>query len=189
MPITLIANSMSAPLPNELTTSRLLLREPRREDAALIFQSYAQDERVTRYLIWQPNTRVAETEAFIDGCIQGRVNGNRYAYVLALPSAEEIPIGMLDAKITLHGIEIGYALAPSHWGNAYMSEAVTAFTEAALTMPEHFRVQAYCDVDNPASARTLENAGFQLEGRLERFIIHPNVSKEPRSCYLYARCK
>lgn len=180
---------MPAVLPNDLRTSRLLLREPRTEDAAIIFQSYAQDERVSRYLIWKPNTRLAETVSFIDGCIQGRLGGNRYAYVLALPYDESIPIGMLDAKITLHGVEIGYVLSPLHWGKAYMSEAVAAFTEAALEMPAHFRVQAYCDVDNPASARTLEQAGFRREARLERFIIHPNVSKEPRACYLYARCK
>jgi RimJ/RimL family protein N-acetyltransferase len=180
---------MSAALPNDLRTSRLLLREPRPKDASIIFQTYAQDERVSRYLIWHPNTRLAETETFIEGCIQGRLNGDRYAYVLALPSAEDIPIGMLDAKIDLHGVEIGYVLSPSHWGKAYVSEAVAAFAAAVLEMPAHFRVQAYCDVDNPASARTLEKAGFQREGRLERFIVHPNISKEPRACYLYARCK
>lgn len=180
---------MPAVLPNDLRTSRLILRKPRPEDASLIFHSYAQDERVSRYLIWKPNTRLAETESFIDGCLQGRLDGNRYAYVLALPSDDNIPIGMLDAKISLHGVEIGYVLSPVHWGKAYMAEAVAAFAAAALAMPEHFRVQAYCDVDNPASARTLENAGFHREGRLERFIVHPNISKEPRACYLYARCK
>lgn len=61
---------MPAVLPNDLRTSRLILRKPRPEDASLIFHSYAQDERVSRYLIWKPNTRLAETESFIDGCLQ-----------------------------------------------------------------------------------------------------------------------
>lgn len=176
-------------LPNEFSTSRLLLREPRPEDALHIFRSYAQDERISRYLVWKPNTNVSETKLFIDGCIQGRVNGNRFAYALTFPSAKDMPIGMLDAKIGLHGIEIGYVLAQQHWGQGYMPEVVRVFAEKALDIATNFRVQAFCDVENAPSARTLEKAGFQREARLERFIVHPNISNEPRACYLYSRCK
>jgi len=69
-----------------------------------------------------------------------------------------------------------------------MTEAIRAFTDAALRIPGIFRVQATCDVDNRASARALEKAGFSLEGRIERYMVHPNISSEPRPSFLYARC-
>ena len=37
---------------------------------------------------------------------------------------------------------------------------------AIWTRPEIFRIWAVCDVDNPASARVMEKAGMQREGRL-----------------------
>ncbi|MCG2592746.1 GNAT family N-acetyltransferase [Ramlibacter sp. XY19] len=52
-----------------------------------------------------------------------------------------------------------------------------------------FRVHAACDVENRPSQRALEKAGFMREGRLERFTVHPNISPEPRACYMYARCR
>lgn len=180
---------MSTALPANFTTQRLLLREPRIEDAAHIFNSYAQDERVSRYLTWKPSVRLEESVAFIETSIEARLHGKRYPYVVTLHGAEHTPLGMLDAKLAQHSVEIGYVLGQAYWGNGYMPEAVRAFTDIVLSMPPYFRVHAYCDVDNIASARTLEKSGFSLEGRAERHTLHPNISPEPRPCYLYARCK
>jgi [ribosomal protein S5]-alanine N-acetyltransferase len=49
--------------------------------------------------------------------------------------------------------------------------------------------QATCDVENLASQRALEKSGFNREGRLERYNIHPNVAAEPRACFMYAKCR
>jgi RimJ/RimL family protein N-acetyltransferase len=46
-----------------------------------------------------------------------------------------------------------------------------------------------CDVDNIASARVMEKAGLTLEGRLRRWLVHPNISDEPRDCLGYARVR
>jgi ribosomal-protein-alanine N-acetyltransferase len=50
-------------------------------------------------------------------------------------------------------------------------------------------VWAVCDVDNLASARVLEKAGMGREGRLRRWVLHPNVSAAPRDCWCYAHVK
>jgi len=70
-----------------------------------------------------------------------------------------------------------------------MPEAICTLTEAALGLSRFFRVQAACDVENHQSARALEKSGFVREARLERYIVHPNISSEPRACYIYARCR
>lgn len=64
-----------------------------------------------------------------------------------------------------------------------------AVPDAALAGCGFFRVQASCDVDNIASQRALEKSGFVREGRLERLTVHPNISPEPRPCFMYARCR
>lgn len=180
---------MSLPLPTLLRTPRLLLREPRPEDAALIFEAYTQDPEVARYMIWRPHKTLRETRNFIDGCIKRWTSNQSRPYVLALHENEAVPIGMLDALVFSHTVDIGYVLARQYWGAGLMPEAIRALSEAALALPDYFRIQATCDSENIPSARTLEKSGFVREGRLERYIVHPNLGHEPRASFMYARCK
>jgi [ribosomal protein S5]-alanine N-acetyltransferase len=55
-----------------------------------------------------------------------------------------------------------------------------------LAAPSVWRVQAYCDPENGASARVLEKAGLVREGLLRRYIVTPNLGDEPRDVYVYA---
>jgi [ribosomal protein S5]-alanine N-acetyltransferase len=174
-------------LPNNLASSRLAMRKPRREDAIQIFRSYGQDTEVSRYLVWRPHTDVAQAEAFIEECIQSWSNERR-AYVLTR-HGDDTPMGMLDARALGHMVDIGYVLAREHWGQGFMPEAIATLVDSLFAQPAVFRVQATCDVDNTASRRTLEKAGFSREGRLEAYIVLPNISAKPRPCYMYAKCR
>jgi len=139
-------------------------------------------------MIWTPHSTEQQTEEFIGSCIDSWRSGDRLPYVIAeQPSG--VAIGMIEARVQRTTVDIGYVLARAHWNKGLMSEAVSSLASAALSDPETFRVQASCDTENIPSQRTLEKAGFSREGRLERYIVHPNLSSEPRACFMYARCK
>ncbi|MDR7151270.1 RimJ/RimL family protein N-acetyltransferase [Hydrogenophaga palleronii] len=176
-------------LPRTFETERLIARLPRAADAALLFASYTSDPKVGRYLMWTPHQSVAETERFISDCIAAVEAGTRFPYVLATREQPNDPIGMLEARASQHTVDLGYVLAPKYWGQGLMPEAVRGLTEWALSQERFYRVQAFCDVENKASQRTLEKAGFAQEGRHERYVVHPNLSPEPRACYMYGRCR
>jgi hypothetical protein len=60
------AYSLAMPvLPDAWYTPRLRARKPRLGDAQPIFESYATDDLVTRYLSWRPNRGVEDTRQFI----------------------------------------------------------------------------------------------------------------------------
>jgi ribosomal-protein-alanine N-acetyltransferase len=61
--------------------------------------------------------------------------------------------------------------------------------EEVFKVPAFHRVQATCDIENAGSFHALEKAGFVRERRLERYTVHPNLSTEPRPCFMYARCR
>lgn len=179
---------MNPILPLHITTHRLVLRRPTPGDAQTIFQTYTQDPAVSRYMIWTPHTVLAETEGFIASCIAAGDTGERLAYAITLAGADAA-IGMIEARPQGGTVDIGYVLAPRLWGRGLMPEAIEALALAALAGPGVYRVQASCDVDNRPSQRALEKAGFLREGRLERYTVHPNLSPDPRPCFMYARCR
>ena len=174
--------------PDHFETDRLILRLPRRDDAPAIFAAYAQDPKVTRYLTWHPHKNIEETYAIIDLNLKLWCDGTAFTYVLTLKDSDS-PIG----KIAIHPdgfkASIGYVLARSYWGKGFMTEAVRAVTDWILCQPDIYRVFATCDVNNPASAKVMEKAGMKYEGLLRRYMIHPNVSEEPRDCLMYARVR
>jgi RimJ/RimL family protein N-acetyltransferase len=60
--MTLVNSTM---LPDTFETARLLLRPVTVEDADTIFDTYAQDKEVARYVIWRPHRSRGETRAYV----------------------------------------------------------------------------------------------------------------------------
>ena len=172
----------------ELATQRLLLRKPRLDDAQSIFDQYAQDMGVVRYLSWTPHNSITDTEAFLADCIDEWQYGKNIAWIIERKSDAQL-LGMIDLRTNDHGAHFGYVLAKAYWGQGIMTEALIVVRDLALKQPKIFRFWAICDVDNKASARVMEKAGMIKEGCLQRYFIHPNVSSEPRDCYCYAIAK
>ena len=96
---------------------------------------------------------------------------------------------MIEVRSKGHRADFGYVLARAYWGNGFMPEAIVALVDITLRPPTIYRMEATCDVENKASARALEKSGFTREGLLRRYIIHPNISPEPRDSLLYALTK
>jgi len=173
--------------PESITTARLVLRKPRIEDAPLIFETYAQDPEVTRYLTFRPHQNLRETHQAIERFLEGWCSGKSYCWLI-FRREDAALVGAIGARPD-QGINLGYLIARRYWRHGFMSEAVAAMVEWAFAQPDISRVWAVCDLENEASARLLEKSGFQQEGILNRWSRHPNVSEEPRDCYCYARMR
>jgi [ribosomal protein S5]-alanine N-acetyltransferase len=175
-------------MPERIETERLLLRKPRIEDARTIFEGWAQDQEVTRYLTWRPHERSEQAQEFVQGCIHAWEGETRFPYMITLKQNGQV-VGMIDPRIEGSKVGIGYGAARAHWGKGYMSEATRAIIDWAFQQPSIYRVYATTDVENLASQRVLEKAGMQREGILRKYIIHPNISEIPRDSYMYAITK
>ena len=174
--------------PEVFETSRLVLRPPRIDDAGDIFNKYAQDPEVTRFMVWLPHEKVETTREFLERCVKCWEDGTAYPWVMELKSDGTL-LGMVEIRLVGYKVDLGYAIAKEYWGKGYTTEAVKAMVQWALDQDEVYRVWAVCDLDNTASARVLEKAGMQQEGVLRRYSIHPLISSEPRDCYSYSIVK
>ena len=173
--------------PESFATARLILRRPRAEDAPLIFATYAQDPEVVRYLTFRPHRTLQDSHDALERFEQAWRSGKSYSWLIFRRDREEL-IGAISARED-QGINLGYLLARSFWGQGFMSEALGAIVEWAFSNPSIFRVWAVCDLENAASARLLERNGFQREGILRKWSLHPNISAVPRDCNCYAKTR
>jgi len=157
------------------------------DDAEAIFETYAQDADVTRFLTWRPHRTIGETRDFL----QSRLDAwrKRSGFTWAITLRDQTLIGGIALRIYGRKADVGYVIARPFWNQGYASEALQAIVDWALAQPEIFRVWAVCDIDNVASARVLEKVGMQREGVLHSWIMHPNLSDKPRDCLCYAIVK
>ena len=175
--------------PERLATTRLVLRKLQESDAPFLFEGFASDPSAARYLTWHPHRTVDETEAFVRQVRQDWEMGQNFGYVIDVGDDPGCPVGMIHLRRAPTSASLGYVIAPRAQGRGFATEAVSCLVGWALRQQPIFRVWAYCDVDNPASARVLEKAGMRFEGTLRRYALHPNVSPEPRDAHLYARTR
>ena len=168
------------------TTPRLRLRRPHSADAAAIFDTYGSDPDVTRYLGWPRHMRVEDTRAFVlfsDN--QWKRWGQGPLLIEELTSRRIIGSTGLAVEAA-HRASTGIVLAKAYWGQGYATEALAAVLDIARAT-SLCRVEALCHHAHSASARALEKVGFELEGRLKRHTVFPNLDPHhPQDVLLYA---
>lgn len=76
-------------------------------------------------------------------------------------------------------IEIGYGLKEEYRHHGYMTEAVKAITEWALSQESVKQVEAETDAENIASQKVLSRSGFVSNGKVGE--------EEPRFVYSQKR--
>ena len=173
--------------PRTIKTRRLLLCAAKMNDARAIFETYASDSMVTRYLAWKEHKSIRETQAFLRYAQQAWRKGTEYIWTMNLKTGGLIGgIGMRPGDSR---VEIGYVTGKQYWGKGFTTEAARAVLKWALKQKMTHRVWATCDVENIGSARVLEKLGMQREGVLRKWIIRPAFGKVPRDCFCYSIVK
>jgi ribosomal-protein-alanine N-acetyltransferase len=169
-------------------TDRLRARPPTCADARIVFEQYACDAAVAKYMTWRPHRQIDETHKFLRRCEELWRNGKAFPWSLWLKTNGDFA-GFIEVRVHDTAVDVGYALCRRQWRQGLMTEALGSVVRWALSQPGIFRVWATCDVDNVASARVLERVGMQREGILRQWLVHPNISDIPRDCLCYAIVK
>jgi ribosomal-protein-alanine N-acetyltransferase len=152
----------------QLTTERLLLREFRESDWPAVLD-YQSDPLYLRYYAWDARTP-EDVRAFVGRFVEQQQEQPRRKFQLAIElRAEGRLIGNCGLRLEAAGArvgELGYELAPTHWGYGYATEAARAMVAFGFEELKLHRISSYCIAENVASAHVLEKLGMRREGRL-----------------------
>jgi RimJ/RimL family protein N-acetyltransferase len=148
------------------------LREYTIEDAEAMV-AWVSDEEVVRNLTWSTGG-LHQAKAFIEKTIAQSKEDPRLIYEFAIIElATDLPVGSAGMRIRdpKNGrAELGYVLRRDRWRKGYMTEAVKLLLTFGFGIGMH-RIEAVCRPENRGSARVLEKAGLQFEGRLHEVLF------------------
>ncbi|MGK8207445.1 GNAT family N-acetyltransferase [Burkholderia cenocepacia] len=164
--------------PVTLHTSRLVLRPPRDDDAAALFEVWS-DPDAMRYFSFAPMTQRAQAAERVARNVKASADGQDLVCVLELRETGEAlgECSLFHANAQCRRAEIGFSLRRAYWGGGYMREAASAMLDHAFDTLRLHRIEADIDPRNIASARLLERLGFVREGLLrDRWIVGDEVS-------------
>ncbi len=145
----------------ELSSKRLHYRKIKDSDAKRIFDCWASDEEVTRYLTWYPHKSVEDTKKIVRMWLDDYEKEDCYRYGIELLGGADL-IGMIDVIDYLDGCPmIGYVLGKEYWNKGYMTEALKKICD--YLFEEGFdKILIRADEDNIGSNKVIQKCGFDF---------------------------
>jgi [ribosomal protein S5]-alanine N-acetyltransferase len=167
-----------------IETERCILRKVSVDDAQAIFDSYAQDDAVVRYLDWAKHTSIQDTIDFLELCQQRWTDSKEYAFGIVHKDSWWF-MGMFALRP--HGSygDFWYVLAQHYRWQWYMTEILKTMLSVWFSVFGFEKIVAYCDVDNIWSAKVMEKAGMQFVGIKKDRSIRPAFWNIKRDALVY----
>ena len=161
--------------PRRIQTNRLVLLPPQALDAQMIFERYASDPEVTRFLGWPRHRSPADTEAFVEFSAEEWVRWPAGPYLIWSRGDGQL-LGGTGFGFEGPGQAVtGYVLAKDAWGNGYATEALSAIVDVARQIGV-VRLHALCHPEHRASWHVLEKCGFLRDEAWSGQSEFPNLA-------------
>ena len=150
----------------KIETRRLFLRPFRAEDARDMFENWASDPEVTRFLTWPAHQSADITRMILNDWISRYAGGDYFNWAIELKETGRVigSIAVVQLTPETESADIGYCLGRSFWGMGLMPEALRAVMDYLFDTVGLNRITAGHDVNNPKSGRVMAKAGMKPEG-------------------------
>lgn len=154
-----------------IETKRLILRRARVEDAQAMYDHWASDPEVTKFLTWPPHASVEVTRAALQSWVEKYGKSDWYHWMIVPKDGGDQPIGSVCAvgKDDRVGcFHVGYCIGRAWWHQGIMTEALQGVMDFLFYEVGANRVEACHDVNNPHSGGVMRKCGMQYEGILRQ---------------------
>jgi len=155
-----------------IETERLILRPLTVVDAKAVFEGWASDQEVARFMRWNLHKNIEETKEWLVSEEAAAMGEDIYNWGFILKDNQRlIGSGGLIYSEPHQMYEIGYALARDCWGQGLTTEAAKRIVEYARDELKIKRLFAAHAIDNIASGKIIIKLGFiyQKEGTYSSF--------------------
>jgi len=159
-----------------IKTKRLILRRFTLDDAQMMFKNWAQDDRVTKYLLWDPHESVEVTSAKLNEWVEQYSKENCYHWVIEFEGEPVGSIGVVEIEDKHSRGAIGYCIGYDYWNKGIVTEALQGVLDYMFDEVNMNKLYAYHDVENIGSGRVMEKCGMIQEGLLREDMLRRDGS-------------
>lgn len=157
-----------------LISERFEYRAPELGDAQSIFERYAGEASVCKYVGWPRHANVADTRAFLDFAASEWERWPAGPYLIIDRHSRELIGSTGLAFVSPTEAATGYVVAEPFWGRGIATEALLTMLELANDLGVR-RLSAVCHPEHTASRHVLEKAGFSLDAERPETLF-PNLA-------------
>jgi ribosomal-protein-alanine N-acetyltransferase len=161
--------------PVRVETARLVMAPPRAADAGEIFERYASDPEVTKFVGWPRHRSLEDTEAFLKFSAIEWARSPAGPYSIRLREDGRLVGGTGLSFDDPEQAMTGYVFARGAWGKGYATEALLAMVGLARDLGV-VRLYALCHPEHRPSYRVLEKCGFVRDRSFTRKVEFPNLA-------------
>ena len=148
----------------KIYTERLTLRRFTVEDARQMYDNWASDARVTRFLTWEPHASPELTAQLLSEWVAAYLAPSNYNWVMEYEGRCIGNISVVRCSDRSEYAELGYCMGYDYWNKGLMTEAAKAVIAFLFDEVGCHRVVIRHAVNNPASGRVAQKCGMTYEG-------------------------
>lgn len=174
-----------------IETERLILRRFELSDAQAMFDNWASDGEVTKYLTWPAYSDVSVAEQTLENWVSQYSEDDCYRWAIVLKENGSQPIGSIDVCRWREDDwreggdvpEIGYCMGRRWWHQGVMSEALGAVIDFLFEQVGVQRIFARHDVNNPHSGGVMRKCGMKFQ-EIQEKSHRNNQGVIDTTCYI-----
>lgn len=156
---------------HKIETERLILRRFTAEDAQAMYDNWASDPEVTKFLTWPTHSSAGVSAMVLKDWVDGYAKEDFYQWAIVLKERGNEPIGSISVVSRNNKAEtahIGYCIGKRWWHQGITSEALRAVIDFLFDEVGMQRIDSRHDSNNPHSGAVMRKCGMKYEGTLRR---------------------
>ena len=157
-----------------IETERLTLRRYRIEDAEMMYQNWACDARVTKFLTWEPHKSADVSRALLEIWCKDYKKDDNYNWVIIYEGQAIGSITVVRHSDRDEFAEIGYSIGYDYWCKGIMTEAAQAVINFLFREVGFNRISIEHAVKNPGSGKVAQKCGMKFEGTKRQYFKASN---------------
>ncbi|MFC2330694.1 MAG: GNAT family N-acetyltransferase [Treponema sp.] len=152
----------------QLETERLILRKFKIDDYAKMYDNWASEDAVTKYLTWKSHENQDVTKSVLTDWVDNYANNDFYNWAIELKEEDKLigNISVVNYREETMSAVLGYCMGSKWWGKEIMPEAAKAVLKYLFEEVGFNRIAADHDKNNPKSGRVMQKIGMTYEGTL-----------------------
>lgn len=152
-----------------LETERLILRPFKESDDIDMYNNWASNDAVTKYLTWPTHGSLEISQRVLASWMNDYSDISNYQWCIEYKENHQAigSFGVVHLEEDIDAVEIGYCIGEEYWNKGITSEAFERVIKFLFEEVGCNRISARHDANNPNSGKVMKKVGLQYEGTLK----------------------